>query len=82
MTFDLMPARVLGIVGIIIFWQMFYGTSVYFFQFFNSGRHRGHRMRDLLLFVGVSNVLWFIFPLLGIATSIQLVIENSYSAFL
>jgi len=82
MTFDLMPARVLGIVGIIIFWQMFYGTSVYFFQFFNNGRHRGHRMRDLLLFVGVSNVLWFIFPLLGIATSIQLVIENSYSAFL
>ena len=42
MTFELMPARVLGIIGLIIFWQMFYGTAVYFFQFFNNGRHKGH----------------------------------------
>ena len=43
MTFEWMPARVLGIVGIIMFWQMFYGTAIYFFQFFNNGRHKGIR---------------------------------------
>ena len=72
MTFQFLPARVLGIIGIIIFWQMFYGTSVYFFQFFNNGRHRGHSVRDIVLFVGVSNLLWWIFPLLGLWTSVQL----------
>jgi hypothetical protein len=82
MTFMFVPPRVLGIVGIIIFWQMFYGTSVYFFQFFNNGRHKGHTVRDILLFVGVSNLLWFVFPLWGLLTSIRLILEGSYGVFL
>ncbi len=82
MTFPFLPARVLGIIGIIIFWQMFYGTSVYFFQFFHNGRHRGHSLRDVLLFVGVSNLLWLIFPFWGLCTSIQLVLDGSYGVFL
>jgi hypothetical protein len=82
MTFNLVPPRVLGIVGIIIFWQMFYGTAVYFFQFFNNDRHRGHSVRDVLLFVGISNLLWLIFPLLGLYTSVRLILEGSYAVFL
>ena len=82
MTFELVPARVLGIVGIIVFWQMFYGTSVYFFQFFNNGRHRGHRVKDILLFVGVSNALWWLFPLLGLWASVRLILEGTHSVFL
>lgn len=82
MTFPFLPARVLGIIGIIIFWQMFYGTSVYFFQFFNNGRHKGHSVRDILLFVGISNLLWLIFPLLGLWTSVQLILDGSYAVFL
>ena len=82
MSLQLMPARVLGIIGVIIFWQMFYGTSVYFFQFFNNGRHRGHTVRDVILFVGVSNVLWLVFPLWGLCTSIRLILDGSYSLFL
>ncbi|MBW2586637.1 MAG: hypothetical protein JRD92_06805, partial [Deltaproteobacteria bacterium] len=65
MTFELMPARVLGIIGIIIFWQMFYGTAVYFFQFFNNGRHKGHSLEELVLFVGISNAMWLVFPIWG-----------------
>lgn len=82
MTFELVPARVLGIIGIIIFWQMFYGTSVYFFQFFNNGRHKGHSVRDVLLFVGVSNLLWLIFPLWGLCASVRLIMEGSFAVFL
>ena len=82
MTFSFLPPRVLGIIGIIIFWQMFYGTSVYFFQFFNNGRHKGHTVRDVLLFVGVSNLLWLLFPLWGLCASVQLVLEGSYGVFL
>ena len=79
MTYDLVPPRVLGIVGIIIFWQMFYGTAVYFFQFFNNDRHKGHSVRDVLLFVGVSNLSWLVFPLWGLCTSAQLILEGSYA---
>jgi hypothetical protein len=81
MTFELMPARVLGIIGVIIFWQMFYGTAVYFFQFFNNGRHHGHSVRDLLLFVGISNSMWFVFPLWGLYASIQMILDGSYGIF-
>jgi hypothetical protein len=82
MTFELMPARVLGILGVIVFWQMFYGTAVYFFQFFNNRRHQGHSLRDLLLFVGLTNVMWFVFPLWGLSASIQLIMDGSYALFI
>ncbi len=82
MTFHFVPAPVLGIIGIIIFWQMFYGAAVYFFQFFNNGRHRGHSVRDILLFVGLSNALWLVFPLWGLGSSIRLVLDASYRVFL
>ena len=82
MTLELMPARVLGIIGLILFWQMFYGTAVYFFQFFNNGRHKGHSLRDLLLFVGITNLMWFIFPIWGLSASVQLILEGSYNVFL
>jgi len=58
---------------------MFYGTAVYFFQFFNNDRHKGHSVRDVLLFVGVSNVSWLVFPLWGLCTSAQLILEGSYA---
>jgi len=82
MTFELMPARVLGIIGVIMFWQMFYGTAVYFFQFFNNGRHKGHSFRDLLLFVGITNLMWFVFPIWGLCTSIEMILDGSYGVFL
>jgi len=81
MTFELMPPRWLGILGLIMFWQMFYGTAVYFFQFFNNGRHKGHSVKDLLLFVGITNLMWFVFPIWGLYSSIQLVLDGSFGVF-
>lgn len=78
MTLDLVPARILGILGIVIFWQMFYGTALYFFQFFHNGRHEGHSIRDLILFVGLTNLTWLIFPMWGLASSAQLIVDGSY----
>ncbi len=81
MTLHFMSARVLGIIGVIMFWQMFYGTVIYFFQFFNSGRHKGHSPRTMALFIGTSNGLWFIFPLWGLALSIWMILNDSYALF-
>ena len=81
MTFDIMPARILGIIGVVMFWQMFYGTVVYFFQFFNAGRHKGHPVGTMVLFIGTSNGLWFVFPLWGMALSVWMILNDSYSIF-
>lgn len=81
MTFEMMPARVLGIIGIAMFWQMFYGTAVYFFQYFNARRHMGHTTKNLLLFVGTSNGMWFVFPIWGLLVSVWLIYMNSYGLF-
>jgi len=81
MTFELVPARVLGILGVVLFWQMFYGTAVYFFQFFNNDRHEGHSLRDLVLFVGITNLMWLVFPMWGLYASTQIILDGSYAIF-
>ena len=77
MTYDLVSPQILGILGVAMFWQMFYGTIVYFFQFFHSGRHRGHSPGSIWLFVGASNGMWFIFPIWGIAVSVWMILNDS-----
>lgn len=81
MTYEIVPARLLGIIGVVMFWQMFYGTVVYFFQFFNAGRHVGHTRKNLLLFVVNSNGFWFFFPVWGMLVSIWMIYEDSYGIF-
>lgn len=79
MTFELVSPRVLGIVGLLACYQMWYGTLVYFFTFVFNRRYRGHSRGNLALFVGLSNGLWFTFPLWGMAVAIALVDSNSYA---
>lgn len=82
MTYEIVPARVLGIVGVVMFWQMLFGTIVYFFQFFNAGRHVGHSPQNLVLFVGCTNGLWFVFPPWGMWVSIEMIYSNTFAPFL
>ena len=82
MTYGLVPPRALGIIGVAMFWQMFFGTIVYFFQFFFARRHVGHGWKNVAIFVGSTNGLWFIFPLWGIGVSVVLIYQSSYAVFL
>ena len=82
MTYAIVPPRLLGIIGVVMFWQMFFGTVVYFFQFFNSKRHVGHSVGNLILFVGSSNGMWFIFPIWGMAVSVWLIYQDSFAIFM
>jgi hypothetical protein len=82
MTFEIMPARVLGIVGLLLFYQTWYGTVVYFWSFVLNKRYRGHTLLNLALFVGMSNGLWLTFPLWGIYASVVMIRSDSYALFL
>ena len=79
MTYEIVPARVLGIVGVAMFWQMFFGTVVYFFQFFNNRNHVGHSASSIAALVGGTNGLWFVFPIWGMAISVALVYADSFA---
>jgi len=82
MTFHVLPARVFGILAILLCYQMWYGTLVYFGSFLKNRRYRGHSWTNLALFVGLSNGIWFTFPLWGIWAAIRLIYDDSYVVFL
>lgn len=75
------PARWVGIVGVILFWQMFYGTVLYFFQFFNNRRHEGRSVGSVLLFVGLTNGMWFVLPIWGMCVSVAMILGDTYAVF-
>jgi hypothetical protein len=81
MTFAVLPARVLGIVGLLLFYQTWYGTVIYFWSFILNKRYRGHSRRSLALFVGLTNGLWFTFPLWGMYAAVRLIMDDAYAIF-
>jgi hypothetical protein len=81
MTFEWLPARVLGIIGLLLNYQMWYGTLVYFGSYLYHRRYRGHPASHVALFVGLSNAIWFTFPLWAMWASVMLITNNAYTVF-
>lgn len=81
MTFPILPYQVLGAIGLVKFYQEFYGTVIYFLSFFFNKRYQGKSTMEVALFVGVSNGLWFIFPLIGMYCSWMMIQSNTNQIF-
>jgi hypothetical protein len=81
MTFEPIPARALGIVGLLVFYQMWYGTVVYLVSYVMNKRYQGHTRQNVALFVGLSNGLWLTFPLWGIGVAIAMIASGTYDVF-
>jgi hypothetical protein len=82
MTFDLMSPRHLGLLGMLQFYQEFYGTVIYFWTFFYNERvkdhgWRGSRKRSVYALVCISNGIWCAGPGLGMYVSYHLVMHDS-----
>lgn len=80
-TFEFIPARALGILGLIISYQMFYGTVIYLTSFIMNRRYKGHSFFNLAVFVGLSNGLWFVFPIWAMALAVQMIYCNCFGVF-
>ncbi|MGI9591352.1 MAG: hypothetical protein ACR2P8_08290 [Myxococcota bacterium] len=78
MTFPIFSPAVLGIVGLLIFYQKFYGTCLYFFQYLYNRRYRGRPLSGVLGVVGGTNGLWFVFPAFGLYVCVRLILENRF----
>ena len=83
MTFEILDPQVLGIIGLLSFYQEFYGTVMYFCQFLFNRRHKGKSKLEVALFVALSNGIWIVAPIVGLFASLSLILypERNYAIF-
>lgn len=78
LTTQAFAPRVLGMISLVLFWQVFYGTLIYFLAYLHSGQHKKHKLGHLLLLVGCTNGIWFTIPVAGMVVSVIMILSGSY----
>ena len=61
---------ILGSIGCASYWQVMYGTIVYFLSYFFNKRHVGRPLADVVGFVSVANGIWIFFPVFALYAAI------------
>ena len=78
-TVNFLPALFAGIIGVMLFWQWTYVTSVYFISFFVAKRHTSLSRRELYSYIYAFNSPWVLCALLGLYVSIRLIVDGNYT---
>jgi hypothetical protein len=78
LTFPLVSPVVLGVVGILVFYQKFYCTCLYFFTYIFNRRYEGHSAAAVIGVVGGTNGIWLVFPAVGFYVCLRLLFENRF----
>ena len=78
-TVYFLPAYVVGMIGLMLFWQWIYVTSLYWVSFFVAKRQHDVLKGDMYLYILVPSVPWLVCPLLGLFVSIRLIVDGNYS---
>jgi len=79
LSYNIMSPRIFGIIGLLMFYQEFYGTVIYMMSYLVNRRFKGWKISNIITMVIIPNFIWFIFPALGLYISYNLVMENSYN---
>lgn len=78
-SFEILPAVLAGILGVMLFWQWTYVTSVYWASFFVASRHTRISRRDVYTYICGINSLWVLCALVGLYVSVRLILDGNYS---
>ena len=78
-TFSLLPAVLAGILGVMLFWQWTYVTSVYWGSFFVANRQSRISRREMYTYICAVNSPWVLCALVGLYVSVRLVLDGNYS---
>jgi len=70
-----------GCIGLAMYWQVMYGTIIYVLSFVFNRRYEGKSLLEVCLFVGISNSLWFIFPVVGIYACVCMLRDGNMKVF-
>lgn len=79
MTFEFLPAVLAGILGVVLFWQWFYVSSLYVVSFFVAKRHRKVSSAEVWIYVIGPNSVWVLFPVLGLYVAVRLILDGNYA---
>lgn len=82
MTFEisfLSPAQ-LGLLGFVHYYQMAYGTVIYLASYIVNKRWEEHGSAIWIGFVALMNLIWFVFPALGMQLSYDVIMQNTSPA--
>ncbi len=77
-TVDFVPALFAGILGIMLFWQWVYVTSVYLVSFFVAGRHIHITRGEMYGYILAMNSPWVLCALVGLYVSVRLILDGDY----
>lgn len=78
-TIDCLPALHVGTLGVMLFWQWTYVTSVYWVSFFVANRQSRLSRHETCLFILGLNSYWVLSSLLGLYVSVRLIMDGNYS---
>ena len=78
-TIAVLPAVAAGILGVMLFWQWTYMTSVYIVSFYVAKRHKLISRSDTYFYIWGLNFGWILFALLGLYVSVRLIVDGDYS---
>ena len=79
MTVEFLPAALAGILGVMLFWQWTYVTSVYWVSFFLAKRQSRIGRNEMYTYIGAMNAPWVLCALLGLYVSVRLILAGDYS---
>ena len=82
MTAQAIRPKFLGMLGLIVHWQEFYGTVMYFFQYFFNRRFERSPLAHVLGIVVPANAIWMVMPALAMWASARLILDDNYLVFL
>lgn len=82
MTCHFLSPVVFGIIALILFHQMIYGTAVYWLSFIVNKRYKIISWQHLLIYIVGSNGVWFVCSIVGAYATVQVLLSNSYAVFL
>lgn len=71
-----------GCICLASYWQIMYGTIIYSFSFLFNKRYQGKGLLEISLFVGVSNGMWFVFPIIGIWYCVLILRDGDMDIFM
>ena len=77
-TVGFLPAVAAGILGVMVFWQWAYATSVYLVSFFVAKRQRLITTGEMYTYILAMSSPWVLFALLGLYVSVRLILDGNY----
>lgn len=82
LTMQFWSAQVVGLIGLLMFYQMTYMTAMYWVSFVVNKRHQRLNFSENMIYIVGTNAPWFIFGVYCMWVCLQMLITNSYAAFI